>query len=312
MTSRPWLMFLATLIGSLGLVISPVDTVLANPDEQACPEAVQARIIRHKVADGDTLASIAGRYNLLPESIIAMNPGLGNGSLSTGREILIPPFNGFRVEVAPGKTWRQVAATYKVRADVLFELNGCQKSPHFVFIPTGIRATNSPPVTPPAADTPETTDTTNDTPSTPSEDIQLAGYPLPEQASVALGYGWQKNADTGKVFFHGGVDLLAPVGTQVQSIGDGIVAFAGEQGSYGNLVVINHSGGMQTRYAHLQSIQVKVSDTIKKGDVVGVVGMTGKPSTAEPHLHFEVRSSSNLGWVAQDPSRYLQSRGIRD
>jgi lysostaphin len=301
-------MFLATLIGALGLVIFPINTVLANSAEQTCPEAVQARIIRHKVANGETLASIAARYNLLPESIIAMNSGLGNGNLPVGREIFIPPFNGFRVQVAPGKTWRQVAATYKVRADVLFELNGCQKSPRVVFVPTGIRQINPPSVVSPAADTPETTDTPSDTTSTPNQDVQLAGYPLPEQASIALAYGWQKNPETGKVFFHGGVDLLAPVGTQVQSIGDGTVAFAGEQGSYGNLVVINHTGGMQTRYAHLQTIDVKVGDTIQKGDVVGIVGMTGKPSTVEPHLHFEVRSSSNLGWVAQDPNRYLQSR----
>jgi lysostaphin len=124
---------------------------------------------------------------------------------------------------------------------------------------------------------------------------------------VALAYGWQINPATGDVFFHSGVDLLATVGTSVQAIAPGTVAFANEQGSYGKLVIINHSGGLQSRYAHLDSIKVTVGQQVNTGDLLGTVGTTGQPTSTQPHLHFEVRASSSIGWVAQDPKGYLRN-----
>ncbi len=102
-----------------------------------------------------------------------------------------------------------------------------------------------------------------------------------------------------------GSDLAAPIGTSVLAAGDGTVAFAGNQGAYGKLIVINHSEGLQSRYAQLGSIKVKVGQAVKKGQAIATVGTTGTPSSKQPHLHFEVRSRSNLGWVAQNPEPYL-------
>ncbi|WP_009633952.1 M23 family metallopeptidase [Synechocystis sp. PCC 7509] len=190
-------------------------------------------------------------------------------------------YNGIRIQVPKGQTWKQLAAKYKVRADVLFELNGCQNVPQFVFIP-GVNWSSQPVIS--------------------SSKQTLNGYPLPQQASIALGYGWQIDPTTTKVVFHSGIDLLAPIGTPVQAAKDGIVAFAGVQASYGNLVVINHQSGKQTRYAHLQSISVNVGQQVKKGDLLGKVGITGKPSSQLAHLHFELRYASGLGWTAEDPA----------
>ena len=92
----------------------------------------------------------------------------------------------------------------------------------------------------------------------------------------------------------------------MQVIGEGIVVFAQEQGSYGNLVIVNHSSGMQSRYAHLEHIKVRAGEKVNKGDLVGTVGNTGEPTLKKPHLHFEIRSSSSLGWVAKDPNEYLK------
>ncbi|NJN29769.1 MAG: M23 family metallopeptidase [Synechococcales cyanobacterium RM1_1_8] len=105
--------------------------------------------------------------------------------------------------------------------------------------------------------------------------------------------------------FHGGVDLAAGVGDAVVAIGEGTVAFAGEQPDYGLLVVVNHAQGLQTRYAHLGAIAVQPGQVIGKGDRLGQVGQTGTPSLAQPHLHFEVRLNSPLGWIAQDPQGYF-------
>ncbi|WP_017314464.1 peptidoglycan DD-metalloendopeptidase family protein [Mastigocladopsis repens] len=286
------LLILCSIVTStLGLVYTSPQSALAQTSVTGCPTPALERFQRHKVAPRETVESIAQRYNLTPATIIAMNPSLQNGKVVVGREIQIPPYNGIVVEVPSGQTWRQIAAKYKIRPDVLFDVNGCQKNPRVVFVPEVKRSPNRP-----------ITEAPTPTPSL----SKLTGYPLAEVATVALPYGWQTNPTNGQVFFHSGMDLLAAKGTPVQAIGEGTVVFASEQGTYGNLVIINHSGGLQSRYAHLDSIKVSVGQQVKKGDTVGSVGTTGTPTINQPHLHFEVRSSSSLGWTAQDPKGYLQ------
>ncbi|MBD2412590.1 peptidase [Nostoc calcicola FACHB-389] len=289
-------LFLCSLVSALGLVSILPNLNSASAAVGGCPTPALSRFQRHKVVRGETLESIAQRYNLIPTTIIGMNPALqNNGAATVGTVLQIPPYNGIVVEVPRGQTWRQVAAKYKVRADSLFEVNGCQQDPRIVFVP-GVNWSPDGVVT--KSPVPTDTGTQNR--------ASLSGYPLAEVVTVALAYGWQINPSTGQVFFHSGVDLLAPVGTDVLAIAPGTVAFANEQGSYGKLVIINHSGGLQSRYAQLDSIKVSVGQQVKKGDLLGTVGTSGTPSASQPHLHFEIRSSSSLGWVAQDPKSYLK------
>ncbi|WP_445629919.1 LysM peptidoglycan-binding domain-containing M23 family metallopeptidase [Nostoc sp. DSM 114167] len=288
-------LFLCSL-SALGLVSILPYSNSANAAVSGCSTPALSRFQRHKVVRGETLESIAQRYNLIPTTIIGMNPALQNGApAAVGSVLQIPPYNGIVVEVPRGQTWRQVAAQYKVRADSLFEVNGCQQNPRIVFVP-GVNWSPNGVVT----KSPLPTD-----PGTPNR-ASLSGYPLAQVATLGLAYGWQINPGTGEVFFHSGVDLLAPVGSNVLAIAPGTVAFASDQGSYGKLVIINHSGGLQSRYAQLDSIKVTVGQQVKKGDLLGTVGTSGKPSSIQPHLHFEVRSSSSLGWVAEDPKGYLK------
>lgn len=250
----------------------------------ACPTPALSRLIRHKVVPGETLESIAQQYNLIPATLMGMNSALQNGKAIVGTEILVPPYNGIRVEIPRGQTWQQVAGKYNIRPDVLFEANGCQTAPKVVFVP-GV----------------------NWSPKRPVAVTALTGYPLPKAATVGLGYGWHLNSATGKVFLHTGLDLLAAIGTPVQTVGEGTVAFAGQQGNYGNLVVVNHQGGRQSRYAHLKTIAVKVGQTVKQGDLLGTVGATGTPTSTQPHLHFEMRYASSTGWVAENPTSFFKT-----
>lgn len=277
------LLSLATLF-SLTLALNHLQAIAAPTPPKTCSASVLSRFVRHKVAPGETLDAIAAKYNLIAATLIGLNPTLQNGQATIGSEIVIPPYNGVRVQVPKGQTWKQLAANYKVRADVLFEANGCQSVPQVVFIP-GVNW--SPP------------------PIVSSFKPTTTGYPLPQKANIALGYGWQLDSATNKVVFHSGIDLLAPVGTPVQAAEDGIVAFAGVQASYGNLVVVNHQGGKQTRYAHLQSIAVRTGQIVKQGKLLGKVGTTGKPSSLQVHLHFELRYASELGWTAEDPTTVI-------
>jgi murein DD-endopeptidase MepM/ murein hydrolase activator NlpD len=260
----------------------------AKQETALCPEPALSRVVRHRIAPGETLVDIAQRYNLIPATLMGMNTVLREGNAPAGAEIEVPPYNGIRVEVPAGRNWRDIAAAYNVRADVLFEVNGCQTEPRVVFVP-GINWSPN-----------QTTAGTTQQPSG-----VISGYPLPAAASVMTGYGWQLDSDSGEVAFHSGVDLAAETGTSVVSVGDGTIAFAGNQGNYGNLVVVNHAQGIQTRYAQLDRIDVRVGQTIRRGDRLGTVGTTGLANT--PHLHFEVRSNSNLGWVAQNPSDYIDN-----
>jgi murein DD-endopeptidase MepM/ murein hydrolase activator NlpD len=283
MNSRHALLSVATLLSFFGLI----PTILPALAQSEQCQAGTTSIIRHTVANGETLASIAQNYNLKPATLTNLNPGLGSG-VRVGQEILVPPADGILVQIPRGKTWREVAAAYKVRPDVLFELNGCQKSPNVIFVPLGNKVSYRP-------------QTSIATPT------KLSGYPLLAVAPISLAYGWQIHPTTNQVFFHSGWDLLANVGTQVSAVDAGTVVLAQEQGSYGQLVIINHRNGLlQTRYAHLGSILVQNGQTVKAGDVVGTVGTTGKPTSPQPHLLFEVRSSSPQGWVAQDPVQYLK------
>lgn len=274
-------------------VVLAFDITTLAQSSNSCPRTALSRFLRHTVSNGETLETIAQAYNLTPKSILTMNPGLQNRQIKPRLQILIPPYNGIIVEVPRGMTWRDIAKQYKIRADVLFEINGCQTNPRLVFIPNS-RRPNS---------TPNQISTANTNNST---SIIFTTYPLAQPATIALPYGWQNNPKNGEVFFHSGIDLLAPVGTEVQATGDGTVAFAGTQGSYGNLVIINHGKGIQTRYAQLETIKVTAGQKVQQGEILGTVGTTGQPTTSQPHLHFEVRTSSDLGWKALNPQDYLK------
>jgi murein DD-endopeptidase MepM/ murein hydrolase activator NlpD len=105
-------------------------------------------------------------------------------------------------------------------------------------------------------------------------------------ASITSNYGWRSDPITGAGKFHRGIDIRAAYGDEIQAAGGGRVVFSGEQGGYGTTVIIEHAGGVRTRYAHLSAAIVKEGDTVSPGQPVGRAGRSGRATGT--HLHFEV------------------------
>ncbi|MCE5331281.1 MAG: M23 family metallopeptidase [Bacteroidales bacterium] len=103
---------------------------------------------------------------------------------------------------------------------------------------------------------------------------------------MASGYGWRIDPVYHSRRFHAGMDFTAPVGTDIYATGNGTVISSGWQQGYGNCVEINHGFGYVTLYGHMSSIKARVGQKVKRGDVIGLVGSTGK--STGPHLHYEV------------------------
>jgi murein DD-endopeptidase MepM/ murein hydrolase activator NlpD len=109
----------------------------------------------------------------------------------------------------------------------------------------------------------------------------------PVERTESSGFGWRDDPIRHTRSFHAGTDFRGQPGTPVMAAGDGVVKFCGRMGGYGNVIDIDHGGGVITRYAHLRRIETHKSAAVAAGQEIGQVGSTGR--TTGPHLHFEVR-----------------------
>ena len=114
-------------------------------------------------------------------------------------------------------------------------------------------------------------------------------------------FGWRLDPFTGQSAMHEGVDYVVPLGTPIHAAANGIVVYADMHPQFGNLVEIDHGNDVMTRYAHASKLMVEVGQVVKKGQLISLVGSTGR-STGN-HLHFEVRFKG----LAQNPVRFLQN-----
>jgi murein DD-endopeptidase MepM/ murein hydrolase activator NlpD len=129
--------------------------------------------------------------------------------------------------------------------------------------------------------------------STGTGAVSAAGFMWPVNGVVVSGFGMRWGR------MHEGIDITARSGTPIWAAAGGTVIHAGWLGGYGNLVVVDHGGGLATAYAHASAILVSVGQTVSQGETVALVGSTGNSSG--PHLHFEVRVNGS----AVDPLLYL-------
>lgn len=127
------------------------------------------------------------------------------------------------------------------------------------------------------------------------------GQPL-RSYRVTSGYGPRsgRNVSSGRISSnHTGIDLAAPMGTPIYATHDGVIQFAGWQGGYGNLIKLGGGNGLQTYYAHQSRFAVRAGTRVRRGQIIGYVGSTGR--STGPHLHYEIR----IGGRHINPRGYL-------
>lgn len=119
---------------------------------------------------------------------------------------------------------------------------------------------------------------------------------------ISSDFGNRRDPFTGETAFHPGLDISADHGAPVHAPADGVVESAAYNGNYGNLITLDHGFGLLTRYGHLSRYAVYVGQQIRRGDVIGYVGSTGRSTS--PHLHYEVFVNGQL----TNPLRLLSGR----
>jgi murein DD-endopeptidase MepM/ murein hydrolase activator NlpD len=250
------------------------------------PAAAPARVAAggnvHVVQRGDTLMSIARRNGVTLTALAHANKLQNTSKLSIGDHITIPG-GGRQVAAAQPAPARPPPASSAPAPQIA--------QPHTV--PATKVASAAPVQTARVAkEEPHTTETVVKT-AEPSG--AMPSFRWPVKGRVIAGFGNKPNGTQ-----NDGINLAVPEGTPIKAADDGVVAYAGnELKGYGNLVLIRHSNGFVSAYAHASELMVKRGDTIKRGQVIAHAGQTG--NVTSPQLHFEIRKGS----TPVDPAQYL-------
>jgi murein DD-endopeptidase MepM/ murein hydrolase activator NlpD len=129
----------------------------------------------------------------------------------------------------------------------------------------------------------------------------LASAPAiwPARGWVTSDFGYRLDPYTAERKHHLGLDIANAVGTPIVAPADGTCVYAAFESGYGNVVVLDHGNGIKTRYGHLKQIDVRVGDRVRRGDLIGQLGNTGR--STGPHLHYEVR----INGVPENPRKFI-------
>ena len=225
--------------------------------------------LEHTVAAGETLTTIAVRYGVDPRLLAAQNGIRNPDRIFPGQVLEVPEARAMIYIVQWGDTLSGIAARYHMDMAEVCRLNDVI-NPDFIVAGMRLQIPGE----------------------TPEPRVAQVGrfylghseflWPVAGIISSPFGYRWGR--------LHTGIDIAAQYGREVSAMSDGTVLFAGRKGTYGNLVIIGHEGGLSSYYGHLSRIEVEHGMEVVKGEAVGRTGASGK--STGPHLHFEVRQNS--------------------
>lgn len=242
------------------------------------PKKERRDVTQYAVKPGDNVSVIAARFGVTPDSVIWANGPLEDNpdALTVGQELLIPPVSGVLHQVAKGETIQSIAARFKADPDAIFNDPFNQSVHDFKTLPPQLVVDAY--IMVPGGSKPIIVRKVTYSASTPSNAIKgTSNFQWPTAACISQFY-WAG---------HPGIDLANSKGTAVVASDSGFVEYLGwDNSGYGNTILINHGNGAISRYAHLSAFAVDAGASVKKGQLIGRIGSTGR--STGPHLHFEL------------------------
>ena len=239
----------------------------------------------HLVKKDENLWKIAQNSGLDACTLLSVNK-LRNGNLiRPGQSIKVPNQRGILHKVVKGESLEEIAIRYQVRLEKIIESNGMLDPDTIyagteLFIPDAkLNESFRKKLIPP--------------PYKPK-------FVKPTQGRLTSGFGYRIHPILKKRRMHKGIDIVSGYGSNVKAATGGVVTYSGQMGSYGNLVVIDHQNGFETRYAHNSRLKVKKGEKVHQGQTIALVGNTGRSNGT--HLHFEIWKNGE----AIDPAHYLK------
>ena len=235
----------------------------------------------------DSFADLSKRFKLLESTLRSINQANGRVEPKVGTELIIPSRDGIFHVLRAGQELTDIAKAYGVSLGKILEVNHKNENlglrPGDILYLPGARYLTD-------------------------RDVQWMAlsslaenkiFLKPTTGRFADGFGEREDPINGKKRFHAGLDLAPGLGARVVAAQEGKITFADFRAGYGRLIILDHGHDLTTWYAHLDEILVKAGHWVKKGDLIGYVGKSGR--TTGPHLHFEVR----LHGTPQNPLLYL-------
>ena len=234
--------------------------------------------IKYIVRQGETLSSLANDFGITTLTIKYAN-NLSSNTLRPGQELRVPPVDGLFITVKRNDTLSGIASRYKVQVDDIEKYNG---------LTAGDTIHAGDELLIPGAVMPKATSGTASSSNVP------AYNPVPYSGKFI----WPTQSPTHFISqkpstSHMAVDLNRLNGSGIYASAAGVVTCkTGYNGGYGNLITINHGSSWQTYYGHLSQFKVKTGDYVQQGQLIGIMGSTGR--STGPHVHFEIRHNGTL------------------
>lgn len=304
-------------------------SVQTQPSSAGASPSVSAVLyVKHTIAVGETLTSIANAYGVSVATVMVNNPQLGDfNTIKPGQTLQIPNgTNGRLYDVRAGDTLQAISRRFGVDSGKIVAANNLQSADAIsngqrIVVPEDVKVPakqpvviarplvvpNRPPVAHPAA---AAAPVAHPAAAPAPRPAVVTPPPAPTAVTIVKRFGWPVTGPITQGFGvpelgvgapHTGIDIAVPIGTPVHAAGPGTVVFAGGDPccSYGYYVIVSHPGGLTSLYGHLSRIGVSVGQQLSQGDVVGMSGTTG--FSTGPHVHFEVHLNGTL----VNPFNYL-------
>ncbi len=255
--------------------------------ETIISRSARRETIKYIVRPGESINGLGTDFGLTTLTIKHAN-NLSSNTLKVGQELRIPPIDGLFVTVERNDALSTIANRYHVKVDDIIKYNNISKDdPIFagneLLIPGAIVSASSSPT------------------YSKSGNISVPNFnPVPYSGKFV----WPTSSPThylsqGYRLWHRAIDLPRTNGWGIYASAPGIIQTRTVRGGYGNLIIINHGNGWSTYYAHLSEYKVQPGQYVEQGQLVGIMGNTGR--STGPHLHFEIRQNG----VPLNPLSYL-------